>query len=158
MYKISAAAYKNGIVILLTSNTRTFDPLNLDCLHPQVSLNISQVHTKKVKKQFQSFLKERIFSSERPILHRIKKNGRCNFITQEKPKGTASANQMKTSVMENKAMVGLVTLAQQGQLDLIRIMQYRLKEVPLALFNVNSTLRKTVKAKLVDVLILEDVK
>ena len=65
---------------------------------------------------------------------------------------------MKTSVMENKAMVGLVTLAQQGQLDLIRIMQYRLKEVPLALFNVNSTLRKTVKAKLVDVLILEDVK
>ncbi len=31
-------------------------------------------------------------------------------------------------------------------------------EVQLALFNVNSMLRKTVKAKLVDVLILEDVK
>eukprot|EP00794_Sanderia_malayensis_P008489 gene8489-9396_t len=31
-------------------------------------------------------------------------------------------------------------------------------EVPLALFNVNSTLRKTVKVRLVDVLVLEDVK
>ena len=60
--------------------------------------------------------------------------------------------------MENKAMVELVMLAQQAQLDLTRIMQYRLTDVPLALFNVNSTLRKSVKAKLVDVLILEDVK
>lgn len=47
-----------------------------------------------------------------PISDRIKKNGRCNFITQEKPKGIAFANQMRVTVMENKAKVELVTLAQ----------------------------------------------
>ena len=55
-------------------------------------------------------------------------------------------------------MVELVILAQQAQLDLTRVMQYRLTEVPLALFNMNSTLRKTVKAKLVNELVLEEVK
>ena len=54
--------------------------------------------------------------------------------------------------MENKAVAQIISLAQNcdDAFDLIDAMQYRVTEKCLPIFNVNGTIRKVVKSKLVD--------
>ena len=58
----------------------------------------------------------------------------------------------KTDAMENKAMAQIISLAQScdNAFDLIDVMQYRVTEECLPIINVNGTIRKVVKSKLVD--------
>ena len=44
----------------------------------------------------------------------------------------------------------MVQLAEQSKLDLNRVMQFRLTDIPLSIFNVNECMRKVVKSKLMD--------
>ena len=55
-----------------------------------------------------------------------------------------------TDGMENKAMVSLLNIAEKSAINLEEVMKHRVTAVPLPLFNVNGTVRKTVKAKLAD--------
>ena len=54
----------------------------------------------------------------------------------------------KTDATENKAMVNLINIAEDIALDLVQMMQYRVTDVCLPIFNINGTMRKAVKAKL----------
>ncbi len=44
-------------------------------------------------------------------------------------------------------MVELITIAQQYELNLDLVMEYRLTEMPLAIFHSNGSMRKVVKSK-----------
>ena len=52
--------------------------------------------------------------------------------------------------MENKAMISIINLAQEARINLDYLMNYRLTDYPLSLFNANGSMRKVVKSKLLE--------
>ena len=105
----------------------------------------------------QSFFKERMFSDEKNFDDTMHRNSRCSFTKPPIVKGTSRVT--KTDAMENKAMTEVISLAQKCE-DTFRlsdVMQYRVTDECLPIFNVNGTLRKVMKSKLVDKLNLEEI-
>ena len=104
------------------------------------------------------YLKERIKSSKSLIIDKIKKNKRFSFA--KLPSSTTDSGSLitqKTLQMENKAMVLIVNLAQEAKINFEYLMNYRLTDLPLALFNVNGSMRKVVKSKLIEHFCLQEV-
>ena len=108
------------------------------------------------EKQVDQFFEERIISSEKLICDRIKLNKRASFVKPPKEQVNITTNR-ETDGMENKAMVSLLNVAEKSAINLEEIMKHRGTAVSLPLFNLNGTLRKTVKAKLVDCFELEQI-
>ena len=63
-----------------------------------------------------------------------------------------------TDGMENKAMVSPLNIAEKSAMNLEEVMKHRVTAVSLPLFNLNGTLRKMVKAKLVDCFEVKQIK
>ena len=55
---------------------------------------------------------------------------------------------LKTLEMESKAMASIVSLAQATQLDMDLVMEYHLKNMLLAIFYPNGSVRKAAKSQL----------
>ena len=98
--------------------------------------------------KLQEIIEARIRTTKTTLLEPIKRNKRISF-TKEPEKNTKSSNmKFQTMEIENRAMINLVQLAEQSKLDLNRVMQFRLTDIPLSIFNVNECMRKVVKSKL----------
>ena len=52
--------------------------------------------------------------------------------------------------MENKALVALVNAAQKSALDMTEVMKHRLTDICLPLFNIDRSIRKAMKSKLLE--------
>ena len=107
------------------------------------------------ERQVDQFFEERILSSEKLIRDRIKLNKRASFVKPPKEQVNITTNKA-TDGMENKAMVSLLNIAESA-INLEEVMKHPVTPVSLPLFNLNGTLRKTVKAKLVDCFKLEQI-
>ena len=107
------------------------------------------------EEQVTQFLKERILSNKKRLLDTLKRNKRKNFLEIQQRK--SNSMEVANTVMDNKAMVELITIAQRYKLDLDLIMEYRLTEMPLAIFNSNGSMRKVVKSKLQEQLTFTEV-
>lgn len=94
------------------------------------------------------FFNERILTNEKKIYDRIPMSKRSNFSKPPKEGNVEKAK--KTDRMENKAMVKIISLAEKNSLNLKELMQYRLTEVCLSIFNINGDIRKAVKSKLIE--------
>ena len=99
------------------------------------------------EQQITEIYNTRILSTKNLIHDKISLNKRANF-TKAPNKKDGSMVARRTDAMENKAMINLINVAQETALDLVQIMQYRVTDVCLPIFNINGTMRKAVKAKL----------
>lgn len=98
----------------------------------------------------QSFFKERMFSGDKQFDATIHRNSRHSFSKPPVIKDASKQKVTKTDAMENKAMAEIITLAQEldDGLVLSEVMEYRVTEECLPIFNVNGTMRKGQKSKL----------
>ena len=107
----------------------------------------------------QSFFKERMFSNVKNFDDTIHRNSRHSFSKPPISKDASQTKVEKTDAMENKAMAQVISLAQKRgcTFELSDVMQYRVTDECLPIFNVNGTMRKGMKSKLVDKLKLVEV-
>ena len=92
---------------------------------------------------------ERIYSKQKSIHDRIKRNSRLTFSNAPVSKSTGEILKVKQGEMESKALASVVNLVDiSGMLLLSEVMKHRVSDECLALFNVNGTFRKTQKSKL----------
>lgn len=99
------------------------------------------------EQQITEIYNTRILSTKNLIHDKISLNKRANFAkAPNKKDGSVVAR--RADAMENKAMINLINIAQETASDLVQIMQYRVTDVCLPIFNINGTMRKAVKAKL----------
>ena len=99
----------------------------------------------------QTFFTERMFSNEKQFDATIHRNSRHSFSKPPKAKDASKQKVTKTDAMENRAMAKIITLAQEleDSLVLAEVMEYRVTEECLPIFNINGTMRKVQKSKLV---------
>ena len=109
------------------------------------------------ERQIDQFFEERIFSSEKLIHDRIKLHKRASFVKPPKEQVNITTNRA-TDGMENKAMVSPLNIDEKSAMNLEEVMKHRVTAVSLPLFNLNGTLRKMVKAKLVDCFEVKQIK
>ena len=106
--------------------------------------------------QVETFLQERVFTKSKPLAKTIHKNKRLNFASDMI--STTSGTDMKVAHMERLGMAALVDLADGlGVINLESALEGRVTEECLSLYNVDGSMRKTVKSKLLEHFDLEPV-
>ncbi|KAG0726089.1 hypothetical protein GWK47_037296 [Chionoecetes opilio] len=94
---------------------------------------------------------------EMPIATPRTRNSRRNFSNPPPVIGDNIDKATKSEAMENKAMASIIALAEahDDKFNLINVMEYRVTDECLPIYNVNGTMRKTQMSKLVDKLYME---
>ena len=104
-----------------------------------------------------TYLEEQIKSSTKLITDTISRNKRFSFCKlPSSVSDTGSAKQQKTLQMENKAMISIFNLAQEAKMNLEYLMNFPLPDLPLAFCNVNGSMRKIIKSKIIEHFCLKD--
>ena len=98
------------------------------------------------------FFEERMFSAEKSFDDTMHRNSRHTLDKPpltEKEKGSTIP---KTAAMEHKAMARIIALSQRSEekIDLVQVMEHRVAEECLSIFNINGTMIKVQKSKLVE--------
>eukprot|EP00794_Sanderia_malayensis_P000931 gene931-241_t len=98
------------------------------------------------------FFKERMFSNEKSFDDTMHRNARHTFDKPPSTEKEKSATIPKTVAMENKAMAQIIALEQSSaaKIDLVQIMGHHVTEECLSIFNINATMIKVQKSKLVE--------
>jgi hypothetical protein len=96
----------------------------------------------------QSFFKERMFSNEKQFDATIHRNSRHSFSKPPVVKDVSKPKITKTDAMENKAMAEVISLAQNCETGLVlyEVMEYRVTDECLPIYNVNGTMGKAMKS------------
>lgn len=95
------------------------------------------------------FLQDRVFSKTKCLTDRVPRSNRQNFSKQELKKSDGERLTGKTADMESKAMTAVLGLVENsGALKLEEVLQHRVTDECLPIFNVNGTMRKVQKSKL----------
>ena len=86
------------------------------------------------------------------IVIKLSRNSRCNFNKLPVSKGSMPNKAIKTDAMENKAMVSIISLAESGRdkFTLLQVMDFRVTDECLPIFNINGTMKKVQKSKLLE--------
>lgn len=106
--------------------------------------------------QVETFLQERVLTKIKPLTATIHRNKRQNFAS-EKICAPSGVN-MQVAHMERSELAALVDLAEgSGMIQLESALVRRVTEDCLSLFNVDGSMRKTVKSKLLGLFSLEPV-
>ena len=106
--------------------------------------------------QVQTFLQERVFTKKKPLTATIHRNKRQNFSSDKIC--TPSGAHMQVAHMERSGLAALVDVAEgSGLIQLESALEGRVTEECLSLFNVDGSMRKTVKSKMLEVFTLEPV-
>ena len=88
------------------------------------------------------FMDEQIYSKEKSIHDRIKRNSCLTFAEIPLRKVSGEALKMKQGEMESRALASVVNLVDvNGLLFLPELMKHRISEECLTLFNANGTFR-----------------
>lgn len=103
-----------------------------------------------------TFMDERIYSKQKSLYDRIKRNSSLRFANA--PVNKANSDNLKVKQMESRALASVVNLVDVSGLVLLpEVIKHCLSEECLALFNVNGTFRKTQKSKLLQKLTLQPI-
>ena len=95
------------------------------------------------------FLDERVFAKKKSLSDRIPRSIRLNFANQEVKAMTGATMKGKAQEMERVALASVIELVDKsGALKLEEELEHRVTEECLSIFNVNGTMRKTQKSKL----------
>jgi hypothetical protein len=106
--------------------------------------------------QVEILLQERVFSKKKPLTAIIHKNLRWNFVN-EQIRAPLSVP-MKVAQMEKAGLVALIDLAEgSGMVQLESVLEGRVTEECLSLYNVDGSMRKTAKSKLLELFNLDPV-
>lgn len=110
------------------------------------------------EKLVKDFFNDRMFSENKSFDAIVHRNSRHTFIRPPTNKGEKSNKATKTDAMENKAMASIITLAQTNdKFTLSQVMEYRVTDECLAIFNINGTMKKVQKSKLMDKLHMQPI-
>ena len=103
----------------------------------------------RVDTQVNNFFQNRMFSDNQSFHDTIHRNSRHNL--NEPRKVT------RTDAMENKAMTSIISLAEtrEDKFTLSQVMEYRVTDACLPICNINGTMKKVQKPKLIDKLNLQ---
>ena len=97
--------------------------------------------------QVETFLQERVFSKSKPLTATIHRNKRKNFATDQI--NTPSGAAMKVAQMEKSGLATLTDLAEgSGMMQLESALEWRITKECLSMYNVDGSMRKTCKSKL----------
>jgi len=103
------------------------------------------------EEKLNSFMEGRVYSKSKNLQDRIHRSSRLNFEKARSTKQTPEDKKIKSEQMENKAMSEVISLVEKsGAVEFSDIMANRITEESLALFNVNGTMRKVQKSKLLE--------
>ena len=104
--------------------------------------------------QVEILLQERVFTKNEPLTATIHKNKRRNFANDQiqAPLGAP----VKVAQMEKAGLAALIDLAEgSGMVQLESVLENRVTEECLSLYNVDGSMRKTAKSKLLEMFNLE---
>ncbi|KAG1664228.1 hypothetical protein GQR58_019910 [Nymphon striatum] len=103
------------------------------------------------EKLFEKFCNDRMLSDKSSFYSTVHRNSRRNFSNPPPVTGQTNMTITKTEAMENNAMSSIVALAEahDEKFNLVDVMDYRVTDECLPIFNINGTMRKTQKSKLV---------
>ena len=108
--------------------------------------------------QVLAFLQERVFSKQSSIRDTISRNKRINFTNDFNSKAPGDTMKQKANLMESNGLVAIFNLAEKNKLiDLATILQNRVTEECLSVYNVDGSMRKTKKSKLLEKFLLTPV-
>ena len=103
------------------------------------------------EEKLMKFLEERIYSKVRSLFDPVPKNKQLTFSNEKKETSTTSKNKVTTGVMESAGLAAIINIVEKsGLVDLNEILEYRVTEESLSLFNSNGTFRKVQKSKLIE--------
>ena len=106
--------------------------------------------------QVETFLQERVFNKDKPLSATIHRNKRRNFATEEI--ATLSGVPMQVAQMEKSGLAALLALVEESEIiDLETALNRRVTEECLPLYNVDGSMRKTSKSKLLELFKLDPV-
>ena len=95
------------------------------------------------------FMDERVFSKAKSLNDRVPRSNRLNFENQDRKPISGTTGKEKAQEMERDALATVLELVDKsGALDLKDVLQHRVTQECLPIFNVNGTMRKTQKSKL----------
>ena len=148
----------------LSSCINEFDCDSFDLTKPTLrSLQSEMIASEELVKDFKTandhgealvkkFFDVRMFSTEKSFNDTISRNARGNFNRPPAGEIGPKASVSRTAVMENKAMAEVISLVEKCdvKLNLVQIIEYRITEECLSLFNTNRTMVKVQKSKLVE--------
>ncbi|KAG1648975.1 hypothetical protein GQR58_029417 [Nymphon striatum] len=105
---------------------------------------------KASEKLFEKFCNDRMLSDKISFYSTVHRNSRRNFSNPPPVTGQTNMTITKTEAMENKAMSSIVALAEahDEKFNLVDVMDYRVTDECLPIFNINGTMKKTQKSKL----------
>ena len=138
-------------------NCNPFDPINSNLRTLQsgevASLQLAEDFKTALhdgEKLFQTFLKDRMFSRNKLFDAVMHKNSRKSFSNPPRDRKTAAITPSTSVAMENKAMSEVIVLCSEKNVSLVSVMEYRVTEECLSLFNTNGTMVKVQKSKLIE--------
>ena len=138
-------------------NCNQFDPINSNLRTLQsgevASLQLAEDFKTALhdgEKLFQTFLKDRMFSRNKLFDAVMYKNSRKSFSNPPRDRKTAAITPSTSVEMENKAMSEVIVLCSEKNVSLVSVMEYRVTEECLSLFNTNGTMVKVQKSKLIE--------
>ena len=106
--------------------------------------------------QVETLLQERVFTKVKPLTATIHRNKRRNFTNEQicAPSGAS----MKVAQMERWGLTALLDLVEgSGMIQLESVLESRVTEECLSLYNVDGSMRKTGKSKLLELFNLDPV-
>ena len=105
-----------------------------------------------------SFLRERVFSKNTSIHARVPLSKRLTFAKMPATEKLGEELKARAAEMERSALKAVIDLVEVSQVvDLTELLEHRVIEECVALFNSNCTYRKTQKSKLIQRLSLQSV-
>ena len=106
--------------------------------------------------QVETFLHERVFTKIKPLTTTLHRNKRRNFTTEQIC--ASSCSPMKVAQMERSGLAALVELVEgSGLIQLETALEGRVTDECLSLYNVDGSMRKTAKSKLLELFNLDTV-
>jgi len=106
--------------------------------------------------QVETFLQERVFNKDKPLSATIHRNKRRNFATEQI--ATLSGVPMQVAQMEKSGLAALLALVEESEIiDLETALNRCVTEECLPLYNVDGSMRKTSKSKLLELFKLDPV-
>lgn len=105
-----------------------------------------------------NFLKDRVFSKNTSIHARVPLSKRLTFAKGHRAETVKEDLKVRAAEMERSALKAVISLVEESQLvNLPELLQHRVVEECVSLFNSNGTFRKVQKSKLLQKLSLQPV-
>ena len=97
-----------------------------------------------------TFLEECIFIKVKSLFESVTRNKRLTFANDRKETSTSGKDKFNVGIMESVGLAAIIQVVEKsGLIDLVEVLQYRITEESLSVFNANGSFRKVQKSKLI---------